>query len=449
MSLTNTMLTTKDLLQKSVEASTAELPSLKDLISHDLEGLGQRLEDFRELAKQADEVWITIVCCDSRVRLPEELVEVETKELNVDGTKKSKKILFVPLVTIGSGAPSEKRFRKTKEVLLEWGVAASKIRVLVTQHGDHDEINGLREGHISCGLRKVYDGFYDQFSTLSRIVSREISRLKRLKDNPEFSIDHLTLPELNKELPRSMTAINEIHQNTGIPTRLLLRAVVRNFDSDLNENLDMVVQKMRGYVFSSKNADIRQHCEVLSAIYDHQNKDLVSIESDDLLIDEIQLAGKRGIKKREDSYQDPEYVIVSFGKNVIPYPIDTLLPHLCGEGSEFYKPPADNAFRSRMITKEVPMLLGALAEAFYAVDHHNHVMHAHADKNFVSLKSVVIICENDEYYETIQKMLIDPEFIDEYKPTFAALGTPLEVINLHMDERGNPGAPTHHSLELG
>ena len=437
----------EDRLKHPVDSlPNTETPSVEALILRDLEGMGGRLEKFRKLAKQADEVWITVVCCDSRVRLPEELVEIKAGETDHDGVEKTKKILFVPLVTIGSGAPSEKRFRKTKEVLLFWGVDAKKIRVLVTQHGDSDEIDGSEEGHISCGLRKVYDSFHDQFHKLSKLIRREAAKLKRDEDNPEFSIDHLTLDQMTEKLPRSMSEINRIHQETKIPTRLLLRAIFRNFGSNLDDNMDRVVQKMTGYVFSSNNEDIRGHCEVLSGVYDHQRKKIVNLESDDLPVDEIDFSQLDGFKIRENKYQDPEFIIVSFGKNVIPYPIDTLLPHICGKGSEFYQPPTDNAFRTRIITATVPMLLGAVAEASYAISHHNHPHEG--DMNFRSLKSIVIICENNDYLKVVLEMINDKEFIDEYKEELVALGSPIEVVNLNVGDDGYPGRPTYHPVSL-
>ena len=77
----------------------------EDLLTLDLKEMSARIEAYKERARQADRVVITIVCCDSRVVLPEELVTVQKED---DTTEQ---VLFITLPTIGSGAPSRSRLR--------------------------------------------------------------------------------------------------------------------------------------------------------------------------------------------------------------------------------------------------------------------------------------------------------------------------------------------------
>jgi hypothetical protein len=412
--------------------------SLLDLLALDLPEMKSRIAEYKERARQADRVVITVVCCDSRVVLPEKLVTINKK----DGS--TERVLFITVPTIGSGAPSKSRLRGIQQQIeKDWGVAAEKVSFLVTQHGDAHEVSAQHDetDHaITCGLRKVLLNNNAALGKLSEWLASWTQEYKMKNRDFTLAPDRMTLDQLRQEAPEIMALVDEIHESSGavgarLPRRLIIRAAYRNHHSNMALNEASVVAKVHEYVISEqqrKAAETNALYPVGYAAYNHQTKELLFDNpyacfgwEDSVALPEL--------PPRTDAIQSPEYSIISFGTQTIPLAVRELLPHLCGSGSEKYTPPADNAFRTVASIATEATLLCALAEAMYAILHkvHQH----HGDMNFADLKKVVIVCDNDEYVAVVKKLLQYPEFVEEYLPAFKELQPEgLIVVNLHLDK---------------
>lgn len=394
-----------------------------EIIKNELLGMKERLRSFEVLACQADLVVLTIVCCDSRVVLPDTLQTIQTAE----GTKQ---VLFIPIPTIGSGAPSRSRLRGVLSQIRSWGVDPEKIRLLVTQHGDTQEVEGEHD-HITCGLRKFFDTNKKELKRLRRQLIPWSVAYKRTHQDRSLAPDRLSLEILRREAPAIMNLVDRLYEASGkdsatrIPRRLLIRSAYRNSDFDLEENEIGVFERLQEYLQDPEYSDITGTCQIGIAKYDHQKKQLLMHNADANLAFPPVIEFPE-LTARTDSHQDPDYVVISFGAETIPHPISTILPEHCGTQIP------DNAFRTVASIPTVPTLLCAMAEGAYAILHHNHPH----DKNFVNLKKLLILCDNDAYVQVVQEMMRDPEFREEYLPMLKTLqpdGIP--VINLKLGSK--------------
>jgi hypothetical protein len=407
-----------------------------ELIELDLPQLKNRIEAFRQRALEADRVVITIICCDSRVVMPEQLVEVQTG-------KGSEQVLFIPVPTIGSGAPSRSRLRSVYQQVTEgWQVDPKKVAFLMTQHGDSQEINDLDAGipdvtHISCGLRKFFNQESRALSRLRQLLIAWSFRFKAEKGDKTLAPDRMTLAQLRSEVPHIMAEVDRLHQATGklglrVPRRLLIRAAYRNNHSDLELNEFNVFEKVMSYLQDPEYASSRSDLKAGHATYDHQQKSL-QFDNPEANLGWSKTVRLPDLAPRTDRFQDPQFCFVSFGHQAIPLAVRQLMPHLCGIGSEQYQPPADNAFRTVASIPTVPTLLCAMAESAYAVLHR---VHPHAgDPNFNHLQKLLIICDDDQYVDVVQQLIHDQEFQEEYLPMLTKLQPEgLHVINLRLDK---------------
>ena len=407
----------------------------EDLLTLDLKEMSTRIEAYKERARQADRVVITIVCCDSRVVLPEELVTVQKED---DTTEQ---VLFITLPTIGSGAPSRSRLRGIQaELEKNWGVAPEKISFLVTQHGDSHEVavqHDESDHAVTCGLRKVLLQNSEALGTLSRWLAAWTYEYKMKHTDQTLAPDRMSLELLSQEAPQIMQLVDSIHMASGpegarLPRRLIIRAAYRNSHSNMALNEEIIAGRIHEYLLNQLPQTTGEQPEypVAHAAYNHQTKQL-SFDNPFANFgwpETVDLP----LPRRTDAIQSPEYCIISFGTQSIPLAVRELLPHLCGAGSEAIVPPADNAFRGVASIPSEATALCAFSEIMYAVLHRLHPHHG--DANFADLKKVVVVCDTAEYVAVIQRLMEYPEFVEEYLPALKLLQPEgLIVVNLNLD----------------
>jgi len=416
-------------------AHLAEKLTPEQLIEQDLEDVVSRMRQYKQLATQADEVIITIICCDSRVVLPQSLVTVP----DANSSHGVKKVLFVPFPTIGGGAPSRSRFKLVKDELLKWVKDPSKLKVLVTQHGDTAELShlGLTQNNdsvrISCGLRKVFNSYLAQFLVLKSHLETWVDSQNKSLNHQTFVPDRCGLAELGALCPDIMLEVNKLHEASGpigqrIPKRLIIRTAYRDASPNLEGNEEAVARRMRTILTESEHQDIYPYCSVYMANYDHQKKELIFNNHYSRLGDKRLLP--LDFPERDETFQDPEYVVILFGQVVISYPTAVLLPSLCGIGRNV---PTDNVFRTVASEPTISTFMCGLAEASYAVSHH---VHPHPDdNNFRSLKRVIIVCDSQKYVDVVKAAFQDDEYREEYLPMFLLMATPIDIINLNRTNK--------------
>lgn len=412
-----------------------------EFVRLDLTEMHTRIDAYKERARQADRVVITIVCCDSRVALPEGLVTIKKQ----DGT--TEKVLFITLPTIGSGAPSSSRLRGIQRVIeQDWGVKPEKLSFLVTQHGDSHEVAAQHDESdhaITCGLRKVLLQNSAALGKLSRRLADWTYGYKMRNRDMTLAPDRLSLEVLRQEAPKIMELVDAIYESSGpvgsrLPRRLIIRAAYRNSHSNMALNEGKVVAKVHEYLLNTLTQSARDGVAplypVAHAAYNHQTKSIEFSDPDNSFGWEARVA-LPDLPQRSDSIQSPEYCIISFGTQTIPLAVRELLPHLCGAGSEKYAPPADNAFRAVASIPTEATFLCALGESMYAVLHR---VHPHGgDQNFADLKKVVIVCDNDDYGAVVKRLMQYPEFVEEYLPALQHLQPEgLVMVTLNQDTPG-------------
>jgi|GEM_PF-2264501 len=394
-------------------------------LNADVLAIPESMTAWKEQLLQAEMIVISLVCSDSRVVLPRNVMSIAMD----DGRQKN--VLFIAVPTIGGGAPSRSRLRGVKQTLLRWGVAKEKISILVTQHGDTEEITNSRahqECSISCGLRKFFSQHDSDLTKIRRLILPWTQAYKQKHSDKSLAPDRLPLEVLEKEAPEIMTLITQLHQISGLPRRLILRAAYRNTSFSMDDNLFEVWSKVAEYLQDGENADILATCFLGAANYDHQQKQLkfnlpyarLGFLDTTLQFDQL--------TPRSDRTQSPENVIISFGQEAICLDNSILLPHFAGAIG-----PSDNDFTADASILSEPTALCALAEAFYAV---THKVHPHKDdNNFADLKRVIIICDNTQYVDQAKKALKSKEFEEDFFATFSLLnGGNIVLVNLELDQ---------------
>ncbi len=388
----------------------------------------QEIQKYKGLVCSADMVVITLVCSDSRVSLPEGLVDIKMK----DGT--TKKVVFIGVPTIGGGIPSHSRFRGVKDVLLSWGVAAEKLRVLATQHGDTKEITSAAKAgstehahDVSCGLRSFMEKYREDLIDIHNIIVPWSTEYKIKNRNNKLAPDRLELDVIRSECPDGMDLIDALHKKTGLPRRLILRAAYRNMSSAIADNEMAVADRVGQYVLSEEHEDLWGTCFIGAAEYDHQKKILIFNQNHSDLGFADREVPLPELTPRTDTIQNPNYVVISFGKEAICIHNGVVLPEFARTTEN-----PDNIFRACASTTAIPNLLCAFAEAFYAVVH--KVEPHPGDNNFSTLQQVVVVCDSDEHYEVLLQTLDSPEFKEEYLPIFKQLNAgKILVQKLHLD----------------
>lgn len=470
-------LSARDLLRLSVDLKTlstlpvdtvramAELDPQPELLALlDASEMAAQVAEFKENILNSDLVCIVITCCDSRVVLPSHLVEIEDGE-------GAKKVQFLPLPTIGSGAPSRMRLSLLIEELFKLGVSASKIKIIVTQHGDTEEIAAahstetIPEVKCTCGLRAVLhqkrsvvtDDLRYRFDHWVYGIKQEIGMKDGSAEGLIWAPDRASLEELETRNPSIMEEIKNIADKLHISRRLLLRILHRNADSDIAKNERMTYQKVRAAIVE-KFPELWPALKIYSAYYNHNSKEMVfpAEESEQLGVDQVidLTALSPEIKLREVSYQDPDYVVISFGQRVISMPPELLLSHLSKGCVDTSLENADNWLSDNFFTTDasdgLPALFCGMAEASYAVSHSGlvaqHGEHGQ-NPNFAHLKKLVIICDDEKQANVVKGMTATREYKEDFAALFGQIGE-LLLINLNFDAEGNPSKTTVESVRL-
>ncbi|PJE64035.1 hypothetical protein COU89_00040 [Candidatus Roizmanbacteria bacterium CG10_big_fil_rev_8_21_14_0_10_45_7] len=413
------------------------MESIPSDIKQDIEGISKRINEYIHELRTADMVVITLACSDSRVVLPSNQVLVPMK----NGVQK--RVMFVGIPTIGGGSPSRSRLRGIIKTLKAWGIAKDHINILVTQHGDTSEISATlakTSGHISCGLRTFFNHHKGDLEGIRELLIAWSRQYKRKVDDARAAPDRLPLETIAHECPEVMKLINTLHDNTGMPRRLLLRAAYRNGSFDIHGNELEIMDKVAEYIADEENKDIFPTCAIGAAYYDHQLKKLhFALPYADIGFKDKTLTFAN-LPPRHDSIQNPQNVIVSLGEEVICIHKAVILPHIVGGPRQ-----PDNVFRSCASIPTVPTILCALSEAYYAVA---HKVHPHpGNGNFSALKRIIALCDTQTHVRVLQEALLSDEFKTDYRDIFLKLNNGVViVVNLHRDSPDT--APTCHTLVL-
>ncbi len=421
-------------------------PPTEQLLRSDLLELPTRVDQYRDIVASSDLAVVTFVCSDSRVSLPINPVELEME----DGT--TKKTVFVGIPTIGGGLPSRSRFRGVIQELQNWGVSEDKIHILATQHGDSDEIEhsathpfAESSERITCGLRNFLSGHKTELTEIRNMLIPWSDDYKRRMNDITRAPDRLDFSVLEKECPDILEKITALSESTGeyglrIPRRLLLRAAYRNENFGIEENGESVRRGMAEYMRHPEFESLRKTARIGLADYDHQKKSLVFARKYATLGFKNSTMVLPDLIARTDTIQNPEYVVVSLGNQMIPLHDGALFPHIAGALSA-----PDNAFKACASIPTSPTILCAMAESSYAVLHH---VHPHAgDKNFSALSDVIFACQNTAFVDALQTTITSAEFAQEYAPMFHELHNGIGyVVNLHLGE-GNE-VPTMEEIHF-
>lgn len=449
---------------ETVMALAEKDPRPEFLALLDAAEMAAHVAEFKENIIHADEVCIVITCCDSRVALPTHLVEMADKE-------GAKKIQLLPLPTIGSGAPSRMRLSLFIEELFKLGVSADKIKIIVTQHGDTEEIAVARsaisstEVKCTCGLRAVLqqtksvvtDDLRYRFDHWVYGVKQEVGMKHGSAEGLIWAPDRASLEELETRNSPLMAEIKTIADKLHISRRLLLRILHRNADSDIAKNERMTYQKVRAAIVE-KFPELWPALKIYSAYYNHNSKEMVFPAEEtgwlgaDQVIDLTALSPE--IKLREVNYQDPDYVVISFGQRVISMPPELLLSHLSKGCVNTSLENVDNWQSDNFFTTDasdgLPALFCGMAEASYAVSHSGlvaqHGEHGQ-NPNFAHLKKLIIVCDDEKQANVVKGMTATREYKEDFAALFGQIGE-LLLINLNLDAEGNPRKTTVESVAL-
>lgn len=411
------------------------MESIPSDITQDIEGISKRINEYIHELRTADMVVITLACSDSRVVLPSKQVLVPMK----NGIQKH--VMFMGIPTIGGGSPSRSRLRGIIKTLKAWGIAKDRINILVTQHGDTSEISAAlakTSGHISCGLRTFFNQHKNELEDIRELLITWSRQYKRKVNDTRAAPDRLPLEIIAHECPEVMRLINTLHDNTGMPRRLLLRAAYRNGSFDIHGNELEIMDKVAEYIADEENKDIFPTCAIGAAYYDHQLKKLhFALPYADIGFKNKTLTFTH-LPPRYDSIQNPQNVIVSLGEEVICIHKNVILPHIVESAP-------DNLFRSCASIPTVPTILCALSESFYAVVHKVNPHPGNA--NFSALKRVIALCDTQTHVRVLQEALLSDEFKEDYRDTFLKLNKGvIFVVNLNRDSPHT--APTCQPLAL-
>lgn len=391
-------------------------------LNEQLLGVDNRIKQFQKSANEADQVVLTLGCSDSRVRLPENLVILHDKN------GKEISVLFIMLPTIGGGVPSRSRLYRTVSDIISWGVKSEKIRILVTQHGDTLEIQerigryGLSQEPkqlLSCGLRKFFAQYANELSYIRTVLAAWSDRYKQESNDRNKVLDIVPLELLSESCPEAYQEISKLSKKTGrVPRRLLIRAAYRNATFDIEENGEAVRSKIAEYLREEEFREIFSSCTVGLADYDHNLKVLHFAHPYTSLNWNERVVEFKDIAQRTVPYQDPEFVTVTFSRNLLPIPDTVLYPESTYLNDKNHRLQIDATFRSAISTPKPEALLCGIAEASYAVLHN---LGGH-DSNFKRLSEVAIICDSDNYFEIAQEITKHPEFISDFLPFMQEFG---------------------------
>ena len=374
--------------QDIVEENEVEQIVTLESLAADIKGVSERIRNYEKELKNIGRIVIMIGCDDARVHVPVE---------EFDGA------LYIYIPVIGGGVPEKETLDAVLTYIRELGISVGDVvEILVTQHGDTEEIgyalqrdSKLACGHITCGLRGVLETYRDELNPLRD----SLLAFKETDDEGEFC--------------DASNLLDEIFNLTGIPKRLIIRAVLRNHSSYIVDNLVGTIEAI-----SKRSVALGlDKTKIYGGLYDHQEKEILVTERHTVLSQRIKLPISKWTKK----YQDPPVIAVSFGRKAATVNNGLLLPKTIGEESR-------KSFDTTAITTR-SQLLTALTEAWYAA---KNASGGHGE-NFKSTNGCVIFCDNAGLVESAKKVLQSKSFINELKQEFIALGS-MYLVNLEEEK---------------
>ena len=424
----------RSLYHPNTMQQTSESDTHFSLNQSEIDGVHNRISEYKNEVLDADIVVIALGCSDSRVVVP----QIQRKTEMCDDS--IKKVMYISVPTIGGGLPSRSRLRGVINTLLKWGVEGKKLRILVIPHGSTEEIHLSKhldtdttdaDIETTCGLRTALKKYEPEFLAIRKVLLPWTLRLKQEENDKTLAPDRMTLEELEAKCPQVMKLVLELHEKSGLPRRFIIRTAYRNADFRITANEMAVFTAVCGYL-TDEYPELFATCLVAMAKYDHNRKEL------DFDIPETDLGMKDkvislGLPTRHDTVQKPNDVIISFGHEAICLHNGALLP---SEADSMVKP--DNAFRCCASILTVPTALVAFVEGFYAVDHFVHPHHG--DENFSTLQKVIIVCDTQAHVDVIKAAVRSREFLEDCQPVYAQLNHGIMlVLNLNLDKQ-NPQA---------
>jgi hypothetical protein len=437
--------------------ATASAPDSFSLLEQDASRFEERLHEFDQRIVNP-EVLVCLVskCPDARVVLPEEVLTITTNT-------GQKLIQMIAVPTIGSGSPNRTRLETMIKSLSDKGVRVENIRIVVTQHGDSDEIDSADHPNhvhdITCGLRSMLHQITKTVPDFEHTAYRFrewVLSMKQKLDDPSWAPDHVPLADLRRTSPVLMGEITSIAGQLHLPVRLLMRAIWRNTDESISRNEQSVLEKVYEKVRSMTDPRWRQ-IPISSALYDHMTKTMYfshsNVEGDllsgiTLTLPEI----ANFIPERQDPSQDPDYVITRFGWKLLDYPLETLFPNLVHgttiSDHEKQEWSSDNVFETVASSLSLPTLFCAVGEAYYAISHRfpwdGGQPHG---TNFRKLKRYYLVCQDAEYFELAKIMTQTDEYKSDFAQVFSQMGE-LVVVNANLDQPEGHRKPSWETLSL-
>lgn len=369
-------------MQSEAMTNIVENPMLIDLRA-ELRSVGERMQMYEVQLTGSERVVIVVGCDDSRVGVPIEVI---------DGTS------YIYLPVIGGGIPEKEMLDAVLTQLKTLKITPrNKVQILLTQHGSTEEIKlvfakDAEEAcrHITCGLRAVVEQNRDEFQKLRHALTSYL----RTQNVADFL--------------RAATLLDQISKSTGVPRRLLLRAVHNNKSSYMQANLRAVLEAVESMSLGVK--------AILTGYYDHELKRIELTGRFTSHSGNIQLP----LEPWQNTFQDPSVITISFGPRAAVVHNGVILPDTIGSepGKSF------NAVAS----STTDQLTNALAEAWYAA---NSATSGDHGQNFVSTNRCIILCDNQAFVETAKKVLGSEEFLTELGEAYQKVG-PIILVNLEQ-----------------
>lgn len=376
------------------------LEQLVEAIKRDLEGLDQRIVDYKEVLKSADIIRVITGCCDARVGVSPDI----QLEMQKDG--RSLKVAYLYLPIIGGGLPEDSTFDALLIYLKDLGIVVrDKVEIITTHHGSQTEVE-LTLKHefaaaadpkiIGCGMRSLKGTHRYAFHALSNALD-EHNQQGRISSVMEIFDGLMALVE-----------------STSIPARLLAWAAKNCRGSQL---WDATHHNARA--ITDKNFGVRT---ARSGYYCNETKEVHII---DRFMNEEQVL-TLGLQEWHESYQDPSLIVASFGPLAVTLHNGIVFPSLIGKelGNDF----------STSAAQTGDQLLTALAEGWYAANSSAAAQEGKGHgQNFASVKGCVILCSNGQYVERARALLQSKEFVKEMREPYSQFGS-IILVNLENQE---------------
>lgn len=355
-------------MNREILNSSHHFEANTEQIRGEIRGFSGRLREHHKRTMDADLLAFVLGCDDARGKI-EGLYEIDWFRTG------RKKVMFQYIPSIGGGENSETLISALYGYLVSPRVVdVSETEVIVTQHGDTQEVNaaiaGGRINEPSCGLRKL---------------------LKKLKrgENP-----------------------------ADVPHELKQIAKSANFSWDMRANAQHVFQRTA----SALGAHNYSRERIRVGLFDHNQKVLYSErESGGFWEFQIQECQTWPL-----SYQNPKVGVVKYGHKAVSIPNDVILPNILGKDNNDFSAAAVEMNSSQDLTTDG--LRRALAEMWY-------MLHHRADRNSADFKNtqmLMIVADNDRYVDNARSVLGKPDVQRMIGEELGELGG-VQIVNLESE----------------